>query len=274
MANRYARAFLPKVRDVMAAIKVYSWNVNGFRAALKKDFMDWLQSEKPDILCLQETKAQESDIPAEALAPKGYRSVWHSAQKKGYSGVATFHKVKHTPTAVSVMGNEAFDGEGRVQALEYEDFVVVNAYWPNSQQERARLDYKLDFCKAMQKFADDVVKSGKNVVLCGDFNIAHKDIDLARPKQNRDNPGFYPEECAFMDRFESGGYVDTFRNLHPGVEDQYSWWSYRGRARENNVGWRLDYHWVNEAFVSRIKKAAIHSDIMGSDHCPVSITIK
>jgi len=255
-------------------VRVYSWNVNGYRAALRNGFLSWLEEEKPDIICLQETKARESDIPPEGLAPPGYKSVWHSAKKKGYSGVATFYKVRRKPLSVTALGVDEFDHEGRVQILEYPNFTLLNAYWPNSQPERARLDYKLRFCDAILEHSNRLRDKGKHVILCGDFNIAHKEIDLARPKDNRNNPGFYPEECAFMDKFVAEGYVDTFRHFHPDQPGQYSWWSYRARAREKNIGWRIDYHCVNEEFAGQLKRAAIHADVMGSDHCPVSVTVK
>ncbi|MCP4643458.1 MAG: exodeoxyribonuclease III [bacterium] len=252
---------------------LYSWNVNGIRAAERHGFLDWLKKAKPDVVCVQETKAQESDISPALIAPKGYQSVWHSAEKRGYSGCATFYRANGAPLSVNPMGVDRFDSEGRVQVLEFDSFTLINAYYPNSQPERRRLDYKLGFCTAMVKLCNRLRKAGKNVVVCGDVNIAHKEIDLARPKPNRDNPGFYPEECACLDRFEKHGYADTFRHFtkEPG---HYSWWSYRGQARANNVGWRLDYHWVNREFLPRIKESRIHASITGSDHCPVSITVE
>jgi len=255
-------------------MKLYTWNVNGMRAALRNGFMDWLDETKPDVLCLQETKAMLTDIPDEARAPKGYESVWHSAQKKGYSGVAVYFKTRKKPENISPLGADEFDSEGRVQLIEYPEFVIVNAYWPNSQPERKRLDYKLRFGEAMANVSKSIRKKGKAAIFCGDFNIAHKEIDLARPKPNRNNPGFYPEECAFMDTFMNGGHVDVFREQHPDEEGHYSWWSYRGQARAKNIGWRLDYHVVTEDFTPEVKRADIHADVRGSDHCPVSLVIK
>lgn len=253
--------------------QLYSWNVNGVRAAVRKGLLEWLESVRPDVLCLQEVKAHPDDVPEAVLRPKGYDSVWQPAGRKGYSGVATWFKRRKPPLDVAAMDVAEFDAEGRLQALDYGEYVVLNTYWPNSQPERARLDYKLRFVKALRRFAGRYVKQGKHVVICGDFNIAHRDIDLARPKQNRDNPGFYPEECAALDRFLKAGYLDTFRHFTPDP-GHYTWWSYRANARAKNIGWRLDYHMVNREMADRLKKADILPEIMGSDHCPVRLTIR
>lgn len=250
-----------------------SWNVNGIRAAGRNGFLEWLDREKPDVVCVQEIKANAEDVPPELKEPKGYSSLWQPAKKKGYSGVATYFRTKKEPLSVKPMGVAEFDNEGRVQLVEFKDFTVINAYYPNSQPERARIDYKLSFCKGMLKLCNKLRRAGINVVVCGDFNIAHKDIDLARPKDNRDSPGFYPEECASMEEFVQAGYVDTFRHFTPDP-GHYTWWSYRSRARENNVGWRIDYHCVNAEFMPRVKASRIHADVLGSDHCPVSIKVK
>lgn len=253
------------------AVRLVSWNVNGIRSAIRNGFMDWLESEQSDIICLQEVRALPGDLTPTIREPRGYTSFWQPAIRKGYSGVATYTKVP--PVSVAVLGLEEFDAEGRVQALEYPDFTLINTYFPNSQPERARIDYKLAFCAAIQTFCNRLRDTGKHIILCGDYNIAHTEIDLARPKENVDNPGFLPEERAAMTAFLAEGYVDTFRHFcdDPG---HYSWWSYRGRAREKNIGWRLDYHCVDAAFISHVKEARICSEVAGSDHCPVSITIK
>ena len=253
-------------------IKLFSWNVNGIRAIGRKGFLDWVQNERPDILCVQETKACLGDVEPALREPKGYGSVWHSAVKKGYSGTATFFRTSLEPLSVKPMGIDDYDREGRVQVVEFKDFTLINAYYPNSQSERARIDYKLGFCEAMLKLCNKLRKAGKHVVICGDYNIAHKEIDLARPKDNRDSPGFYPEECASMDAFVQAGYVDTFRHFSPDPH-QYTWWSYRSAAREKNIGWRIDYHCANEEFMPRVKASRIHADVMGSDHCPVSLAV-
>ena len=251
-------------------IKAISWNVNGIRSVLKKGFLTWFNATKPDILCLQETRALQENVRNELELFYGYKTYWHPAKKKGYSGVCTF--TRKEPLSVRTIEIDEIDDEGRVQALEYKDFFMVNAYFPNSQAERARIGYKLSFCSAITKFCNSLRDSGKHVILCGDYNIAHEEIDLARPKQNVDNPGFLPEERDAMTEFLSAGYVDTFRhfNKEPG---NYTWWSYRFKARTKNIGWRIDYHCVNKEFLPRIEKSEILSDVMGSDHCPTSLTI-
>ena len=249
---------------------VMSWNVNGIRAAVKKGFLDWLAQAQPDILCIQESRALPGDLPAEVLEPAGYKAYWNPAKRKGYSGTAAF--VKEEPVSADASKLKRFDDEGRLQVLDYPDFTILNGYWPNSQDERARLPYKLDYVKAITRIANKRVRSGQNVILCGDMNIAHKPIDLARPEGNENSAGYYIEEREAMTRFLKQGYVDTFRHFceDPG---HYTWWSYRTRGRERNVGWRLDYHCVNKAFLPRVKRAWILSDVMGSDHCPVAIEI-
>ncbi len=252
-------------------IRILCWNVNGIRAAEKKGFSDWLLKEQPDICCVQETKAHREQVPKKIVEPPGYRTIWHSAEKKGYSGVLSF--VKREPLAVRTLGIQEFDAEGRVQVLDYKDFSLINAYFPNSQPERARLDYKLAFNRAMLAFCDAERKKGKNIVLCGDYNVAHQPIDLARPKQNEDSPGYYIEEREAMTAFLEAGYVDTFRHFHPDEPDHYSWWSYRARSRERNVGWRIDYFCVNGEFMEKVKSATILPHVMGSDHCPVGLDL-
>jgi exodeoxyribonuclease-3 len=250
---------------------IISWNVNGIRAALKSGFLEWLDQAKPDILCLQETRALPEDLSDDVQYPEGYTSLWNPAKKKGYSGTAAY--VRTEPLRTDVLGVPEFDDEGRVQVLEYPDFVILNGYWPNSQSERARLPYKLAYCDAITQKANALVKKGKRVLLCGDFNIAHTEIDLANPKENENSAGYYLEEREAMTTFLGNGYIDTFRHFHkePG---QYSWWSYRTRARERNVGWRIDYHCVDQKLLPRVKRAWILPEVMGSDHCPVGIEIE
>lgn len=252
-------------------MKVYSWNVNGLRAILNKGFLEWVRVTQPDILCLQETKAQEDQIPTEIRKLNGYSSFWHSAQRKGYSGVGVL--TKKAPTSVQLLGVDEFDQEGRVQILSFDSFVLMNAYFPNSQPERARLDYKLRFCQAIHERSNRLVSEGKNVLICGDYNVAHKAIDLKRPKENENNPGYYIEERTWMDQFVLSGYVDTFRHFHPEEPDHYSWWSYRAGARARNVGWRIDYHCVNQSFLPQVEHAFIEPAVMGSDHCPVVVQL-
>ena len=256
------------------AITIFSWNINGFRAGVRNGFLEWLQATKPDIACLQETKCSPEDLPANLVNPRGYTSLWHSAVRAGYSGTAVFFKKENEPFEVSTSVAQEFDAEGRVQILYYSHFVLINAYFPNSQPERKRLAYKLAFNNTIRQIACHLVETGQNVIVCGDFNVAHTEIDLARPEENRNNPGFYPEECASMQTFLDAGFVDVFRAFHPGEKGHYTWWSYRTRARERNIGWRLDYYCVNTAFFNEVKQTKIWAEILGSDHCPVSLTLK
>jgi exodeoxyribonuclease-3 len=257
--------------------RILSFNVNGIRAIEKKGFLDWLAADAPDMLCLQETKAEPGQLSRELKSPRDedgtpYHTYWASAKKKGYSGVALFSKTE--PRTVSQMGIAAFDHEGRVLIAEYEQFTLLTAYFPNSQDERRRLAYKLDFCAAILDRCAALVREGRRLVLCGDYNIAHKPIDLAHPEANEDSAGYYPEERAFMDLFLASGFVDTFRHFSPGQKDAYTWWTYRGGARDRNVGWRLDYHCVDAGFVPFVEDSIIRAGVMGSDHCPVELRIR
>ena len=254
-------------------MRILSWNVNGMRSVLKTGFHEWLLKEQPDVLCLQETRAMPEDIPDADRAPKGYMSLWNPAEKKGYSGTGIYIRSPHEPLSVSTLGVSDFDVEGRLQVVEFKDFAILNGYWPNSQDKRTRLAYKLAFVDAVTKFSKKLVKKGKHVILCGDFNIAHTEIDLARPKGNENSPGYYIEEREAMTAFLKAGFVDTFRH-HCKEPGHYSWWSFRTNARERNVGWRIDYHCVNTDFIDRVQRAWISSDVMGSDHCPVGIELK
>jgi len=250
---------------------ILSWNVNGIRAIQKKGFAAWLGRERPDLLCVQETKAAPEQLDAEVLAPLGYRSLWAVAERKGYSGVGTY--VREEPLEVEFLGSPEFDAEGRTLIVRYPDLCVVNCYFPNSQEEGARLDYKVAFCEAVLDRCNQLVGAGRDLVLCGDYNIAHQPIDLENPKANERNPGYLPAERAWMDRFIAGGYVDTFR-LFCSESGRYTWWSYRFRAREKNIGWRIDYHCVNERLRGRVREATIQADVMGSDHCPVRLVLE
>ncbi len=259
-----------KIRYNTHMAHIISWNVNGIRAVEKKDFLTWLQASNGDVVCLQETKANPSQLSENLLKPEGYHAYWASAKKAGYSGVAIYSKIE--ADKVTTMGVDEFDDEGRVLVAHFGNICVISAYFPNSQDAGARLDYKIRFCTAMLELCNNLVSTGKNIVLCGDYNIAHKPIDLARPKQNEGNPGYLPEERAWMDTFTTSGYVDVFRHFCK-EENQYSWWSYRFKAREKNIGWRIDYACVNESFMGKVEKAAILQEVMGSDHCPVTITL-
>lgn len=253
-------------------MKLVSFNVNGIRAIMKKDFAQDMSNLAPDILCLQETKATEEQVK-EALSDfSGYHIYANEADKRGYSGTAVLTKVK--PISVSYdIDHEKHDREGRVIALEYDDFILVNVYVPNSGSDLRRLDYRQSWDKDFLNYLK-AHESKKPVIVCGDFNVAHREIDLARPKPNYNkSAGFMQEEIDGMDAYTGNGLVDTFRLLHKD-EVKYSWWSYRGGARFKNVGWRIDYFLVSKSFTDRIITAEIHNDIMGSDHCPVSIELK
>ncbi|WP_167618063.1 exodeoxyribonuclease III [Maribellus sediminis] len=253
-------------------MKLISWNVNGLRAVAKKNFFEDLPVMDPDVLCLQETKAQDDQV-AETLAElNGYHIYSNSAEKKGYSGTAILSKTE--PLSVSYdMGITEHDTEGRILCAEYDKFYLVDVYVPNSGNDLKRLDYRQDWDLQFYNYLKTLEKT-KPVVVCGDFNVAHKAIDLARPKANYNkSAGYMQEEIDGMDRFTSGGLVDTFRHFNPDVTDKYSWWSYRAGARGKNVGWRIDYFLVSEHFLPSVKSAFILDEVMGSDHCPVGIEI-
>ncbi|MDD5360949.1 MAG: exodeoxyribonuclease III [Ignavibacteria bacterium] len=252
-------------------IRIYSWNVNGLRAAHKKGLMEWVATEKPDVLCLQETKALPEQLPKELMTIKGYDVYYHSAKRKGYSGVAVYSGVK-TENAIMGIGNEHFDNEGRAIILEYKDFVLVNCYFPNGGRGPDRVKYKLDFYDELFFLLQKNYYGRKGVIVTGDYNTAHKEIDLARPKENVMNSGFLPEERAWIDNIINLGYTDIFRKFEEGP-GHYTYWDTVTRARERNVGWRIDYFMVSNDFVSRVKSARILSDVMGSDHCPIVLEI-
>lgn len=249
-----------------------SWNVNGIRAATKKGFLSWLEKTKPDIVCIQETKAQVDQLSDEILHPKGYVGVWNTADRKGYSGVATFLRSKPL-LEVSHFGDKMLDEEGRVILTEHPDFYLFNVYFPNGGRDQVRLKYKIDFYKKLYALMDQYNKK-KPVILCGDLNTAHREIDIARPKANEKNSGFLPMERKWLDKLEEKGYIDTFRLKYPNKRDVYSWWDVITRARERNVGWRIDYFWADKRLKSKIKDAMVISDVLGSDHCPVGIKIE
>lgn len=252
-------------------MKLISWNVNGVRAVDRKGFFEWFQKEKPEILCLQEIKALSDQFPPHLKNTPGYHVFINPAERKGYSGVTTYSKQK--PKQIkSGFGINKFDNEGRTLITEYDDFVLFNIYFPNGKQSEERLNYKLDFYNTFLDYADELKQQGKNIIVCGDFNTAHKPIDLANPRANEHSSGFLPVERAWIDTFIDHGYVDTFRHFNK-EPSHYSWWSYRTQARARNVGWRLDYFFVNKEYLSKIKDAFILSDVMGSDHCPIGIEL-
>jgi exodeoxyribonuclease-3 len=235
----------------MKKIRILSWNVNGIRAAYKKGFLDWINKEKPDIICIQETKAQQEQLPDELI--NIYTKPEPKSIKKGF-------------------GIEKFDSEGRILIAEYPEFILFNIYYPNGKASPERLHYKMEFYDAFLKYVDKLKKKGKNIIICGDVNTAHKEIDIARPKENEKISGFLPEEREWIDKFLSHGYLDTFRmfNQEP---DNYTWWDQVTRARDRNVGWRIDYFYISENLKKKIKNAFIMPDVMGSDHCPIGIEI-
>jgi len=254
-------------------MKIISWNVNGIRAVAQKNFFEDFNSIDADIFCLQETKAQDDQV-AETVAPiSGYFIYSNSAEKKGYSGTAIFSKTE--PLNVTRdMGISEHDTEGRVLCLEYDQFYMVNVYVPNSGSDLKRLDYRQNWDLAFYNYLKNLEEK-KPVVVCGDFNVAHRPIDLARPKANYNKfAGYMQEEIDGMDRFTQGGFTDTFRHFYPDVPDKYSWWSYRAGARGKNVGWRIDYFLVSKNFLPQVEKAFILNEVMGSDHCPVGIELK
>ena len=250
-------------------MKLVSWNVNGIRACLNKGFMDYFTATDSDIFSIQETKAQEGQVELEL---EGYHQFWNSAEKKGYSGTAVFSK--HKPTAVNYgIGMPQHDNEGRVITLEYDNFYLVNVYTPNSQRGLARLDYRMEWEDDFQDYLSDLDKH-KPVILCGDLNVAHKEIDLANPATNKKNAGFTPQEREKMTQLLSRGFTDSFRHFYPDKTEAYTWWTYFSQARERNVGWRIDYFVVSERMKDKLADAEIHPDVMGSDHCPVALKLK
>lgn len=249
-------------------MKLISWNVNGIRACLTKGFEERFQELDADIFCLQETKCQQGQVK---LDLPGYYQYWNYANRKGYSGTAVFTK-KEPLSAFYGMGIEEHDKEGRVITLEFDDFYMVTVYTPNSQSELRRLKYRMQWEKDFLSYLLNLQEK-KPVIVCGDLNVAHKDIDLKNPKTNRNNPGFTDEERACFSTMMESGFVDTFRHFYPELEGAYSWWSYRFKAREKNAGWRIDYFLVSPSLASKLDDAKIHSEIMGSDHCPIELTI-
>lgn len=250
-------------------MKFISWNVNGIRACLTKGFMDFFNNVDADIFCLQETKLQAGQVELEL---NGYHQYWNYAEKKGYSGTAVF--TKKEPLSVSYgLGIEEHDKEGRVITLEFEDFYFITVYTPNSKTELERLDYRMVWEDEFRKYMQNL-ETKKPVVVCGDLNVAHKEIDLKNPKPNRGNAGFTDEERGKFTELMNAGFIDTFRYFYPEQEGIYSWWSYRFKAREKNAGWRIDYFLTSGSMADRLISAKIHTEILGSDHCPVELIIK
>jgi exodeoxyribonuclease-3 len=251
-------------------MKITTWNVNGLRAVLGKGAWDWVRAEVPDVACVQEIKTRPDQLTSEQHQQfEGYQVYWNPAQRPGYSGVATF--LKEPPLAVEMgLGFPEFDSEGRVICTRHTDFLLYNIYFPNGQRGQDRVDFKLDFYAKLLAICDRLHASGEKIILCGDFNTAHNEIDLANPKSNEKTSGFLPQERVWIDHYLQHGFVDAYRMLYPD-RVQYTWWTYITNARKRNVGWRLDFFMVSEGLMPRVKDVVIHDQAMGSDHCPVSI---
>ncbi|MBN2380448.1 exodeoxyribonuclease III [candidate division WOR-3 bacterium] len=257
----------------MPKLTLLSWNVNGIRAIYKKGFLNWFSQMKPDFLGVQEIKADLAQVPKDLAEIKDYEVYYSSAEKKGYAGTGVFSKRK--PLKIEYgLGQEKFDKEGRLIILHYPEFIIFSVYIPNGSKDNYRVPYKLEYSDKMLEKAEGFRKEGKAIIICGDLNTAHKEIDLARPRENRKSTGFLPEECAWLDKFVGYGYVDTFRHFYPDKREAYSWWNQRFQARERNVGWRIDYFFTTPDLLPGLKSAFILSDVMGSDHCPVGIEIE
>ncbi len=257
--------------NAMKKLRLLSWNVNGLRAAHKKGFLEWFLRERPDVLCLQETKAAPAQLPPDLREVEGYQSYFVPAERKGYSGVALYAKVEPKDVKIG-LEIKRFDAEGRLQVADFGDFLLFNVYFPNGKQSAERLTYKMAFYDAFLAHVGGLKKRGERIIVCGDVNTAHKEVDLARPKENEKVSGFLPEERAWIDNFIERGFVDTFRmfNDEPG---QYTWWDLKTRARERNVGWRIDYFFVSDNLEKDVEAAYILAEVMGSDHCPIGLEV-
>lgn len=254
-------------------MKITTWNVNGLRALLRKGSWDWVQQHAPDVVCMQEIKARPDQLTQEQHASfAGYHPVWNPAERPGYSGVLTLTRTVGFESSLG-LGIEKFDGEGRVIQTHFEDFTLFNIYFPNGGRDHSRVPFKLNFYAALLDICDQMQAAGRQVVICGDINTAHQEIDLRNHKTNHNTTGFLPEERAWITKYLDHNFVDAFRELYP-EREQYTWWSYWGNARANNVGWRLDYFLVSESLMSRVEDVVIHDEVMGSDHCPVTLILR
>ncbi len=253
-------------------MNLFSWNVNGIRAIQKKGFLTWLTESQPDVLAIQETKAHPDQLDDVLRKPDGYHTYWASAERKGYSGVALYSKKR--PLSVQIgLGIPEYDREGRTIVADYGDFVLLAAYFPNGGRDHSRVPFKMAYKRDFLEYTEALRRDGKAVIFCGDINTAHRPIDLARPRQNQNTTGFLPLERAWIDEVINAGYIDSFRQLYPDQQGAYSWWTYIGGARDRNVGWRLDYFFLTPKLLPRVIDARIHNDVLGSDHCPVSLEI-
>ena len=252
-------------------MRIYSWNVNWIRAIAKKGFLDWMEEEQPDIIGLQEIRVQDHQLKDELKNINGYHSYFNFAERKGYSGVALYTKVEPIDVWYG-MGIKKFDNEGRILAAEYPKFVLLNIYFPNGKRSKARLNYKLGFYDEILNYCEGLRNDNKEIVIFGDYNTAHHEIDLKNPDANKNTSGFLPIERDWLDKLEEYGYIDTYRYFYP-EKETYSWWSYRTRARERDAGWRIDYNFISEGLEDKLKGADILTDVMGSDHCPVIVEL-
>ena len=257
----------------MSSIRLFSWNVNGLRACSRKGFLQWFAEARPDILGLQEVRALPEQLDDDVRQPDGYQVHLHPAERKGYSGVGLYTRVQPASVVLGGLHENRFDSEGRLIIADYGDFLLYNGYFPNGGNDLGRVPYKLEFSEAVLQHAEAQRRAGRSVVICGDVNTAHEEIDLANPRSNTKNTGFLPEERAWLSRFVDHGYVDIFRHLHLGEGGLYTWWSNRKGVRERNVGWRIDYFFISEDLMPRVVDAKIHPHVMGSDHCPIELEL-
>jgi exodeoxyribonuclease-3 len=264
------------MKDKRPKLKISSWNVAGIRACEKKGFHDWVKDSMPDIICLQETKALTSQLSEELVSPVGYSALYAPAERKGYSGVATWVRDGLECEHTIGLGIDQFDTEGRCLITEFSNFFLFNCYFPNGKRDHSRVPYKLEFCREVAKQALSLKKKfKKEVIITGDYNTAHHEVDLANPKTNRKSTGFLPIEREWMDEFKAQGFSDLFRQFHPHDENgHYTWWTYRGDCRERNIGWRIDYFWSSNEFLSQIEHCDHSPEVMGSDHCPINLYLK
>lgn len=257
-----------------SSIRLFSWNVNGLRACARKGFLSWLAEARPDILSLNEVRALPEQLPPEVRAPEGYHAFWHPAARKGYSGVGLLTRNPPASVTPGGLGDPAFDEEGRLIISDHGDFLLYTVYFPNGGNDLSRVPYKLSFSEAVLQHAEKNRAEGRSIIICGDVNTAHREIDLANPKTNQKNSGFLPEERAWVSRLLDHGYVDIFRELHPGEAGRYTWWSNRKGVRERNIGWRIDYYLISPDLRGRVVAARHHPRVMGSDHCPIELELK
>ena len=253
-------------------MKCISWNVNGIRAAKRKGFLDWFGEQDADLVCLQEVKAVQDQLGDDLIHPLGYHSYWSCAERRGYSGVVIYSRAE-ADRVHQGFGHPEFDKEGRVVAVDLGELTVVNAYFPHSRHDLSRLDYKMDFNNKLLEWLSGLAAQGRKLVLCGDYNVSHQDIDLTNYKANRKNPGFLPVERDWMDRFLAAGFRDVFRDAHPDESGHHTWWSNRKGVRERNVGWRIDYHCISESLADRVIDVGHQTEVLGSDHCPIYLQL-